>query len=196
MITKRKTKINSKKKLKKFLRDKILRMMKTQKEDLRLEKSRKIQAKLFRLGVFKKAKAILFYISFGGEVETLSMIKKALKKGKKIAVPVCDKKRKVLTPCSLTEPDTQLAGGAYCIPEPVHKELFNTGDIDLVVVPAVVFDESGNRLGRGLGYYDKFLKNLPDRICRIGLAFDFQIVKSLEDLIEPQDIPVHKVIFA
>ena len=196
MITRKNKKRNSSKKVKSLLRNKIIRILTTQKEELRLEKSRKIQSKLFKLGVFKKAKAILFYVSFKGEVETLGMIKKALEKGKKILVPVCDKKRKAITPCYLTQPDTELAKGAYCIPEPVAKLKAKPDDIDLVIVPGVAFDRSGNRLGRGLGYYDRFLKNLPTNISKVGLAFDFQIVKSLKNIIEPQDTPIDKVIFA
>jgi 5-formyltetrahydrofolate cyclo-ligase len=51
--------------------------------------------------------------------------------------------------------------------------------IDLIIVPGVVFDRNGNRIGHGMGYYDRLLKK-SHNIPRIGLAFEFQIVKKIE----------------
>ena len=64
--------------------------------------------------------------------------------------------------------------------------------IDLVLVPGVAFDRKNNRLGRGAGYYDRFLKDLPTTPS-IGLAFDFQVLDVLPH--QPgQDVPVKCVI--
>ena len=52
-------------------------------------------------------------------------------------------------------------------------------ELDLVVVPGLAFDKRNNRLGRGQGYYDRFLKTLPRGVPTIGLAFDFQIVDTI-----------------
>ena len=70
----------------------------------------------------------------------------------------------------------------------------NLKDIDLVVVPGVAFDKKGNRLGRGKGCYDYFLKSLSPQTTTIGLAFDFQILPNIP--ITPQDTRVNKVLFA
>ena len=64
--------------------------------------------------------------------------------------------------------------------------------IGLVIVPGVAFDIKNGRLGRGKGYYDRFLEKLPPGKTTIGLAFDFQIVKDLPK--DSHDIPVSKVI--
>ena len=64
----------------------------------------------------------------------------------------------------------------------------------MVVVPGVAFDKKNNRLGRGKGYYDRFLKMLPFSTPTIGLAFDFQIVENLP-VKEPHDVPVSQVIY-
>jgi 5-formyltetrahydrofolate cyclo-ligase len=84
--------------------------------------------------------------------------------------------------------------GPYDIRQP--KEEFShpisLADIDLVIVPGVAFDSKCNRLGRGKGYYDRFLKTLPKDTPSIGLAFDFQIVENLPH--SSLDLPVKKII--
>jgi 5-formyltetrahydrofolate cyclo-ligase len=63
-----------------------------------------------------------------------------------------------------------------------------------VIVPGVAFEKSGNRLGRGKGCYDYFLRKLPKRIPSIGLAFAFQILPSLPATSE--DVSVKKILFS
>jgi 5-formyltetrahydrofolate cyclo-ligase len=67
-------------------------------------------------------------------------------------------------------------------------------DIDLVIVPGIAFDKKGNRVGRGKGCYDAFLKKLPKDTPSIGLAFDFQILPAVPST--PADVTVEKVLFA
>jgi len=68
-------------------------------------------------------------------------------------------------------------------------------DIDLVIVPGVVFDKSGHRIGYGHGYYDRFLDNLEKinkNAVKVGLAYDFQIADKVP--IEKHDVPVDKIV--
>jgi 5-formyltetrahydrofolate cyclo-ligase len=178
------------------LRKKILKQLRIQKEETRLKKSKSIAGKLFRLPEFKKAKKILFYISFDAEVQTREMIKKALAKGKQILVPVCKQKKKKIVPCFVSQIETGLMKGAYGISEPKQKFPGSLEDLDLIIVPGLAFDKEGRRLGRGLGYYDRFLKTISTDIPKIGLAFRFQVLSSLAKINEPQDFPVDKVLFA
>ena len=173
------------------IRSKILHKLKTQKEEDRNSKSENIKNKLFRTLVFKKAKNVMFYIAFGGEVETREMIRAALDLGKRVVVPFC-KGRKIL-PCIL-EKGMSLVKGLYGTQEPESKRLMEAKDIDLIIVPAVAFDKAGNRLGRGGGCYDAFLGQLSADTPRIGLAFDFQILPTLPTSLHDQ--AVNRVIFA
>ncbi|MBI5145013.1 MAG: 5-formyltetrahydrofolate cyclo-ligase [Candidatus Omnitrophica bacterium] len=163
---------------KKEIRSKILLRLKIQKEAGRKRKSRIIKEQLFRKQIFQKAKKVMFYISFGGEVDTREMIKETQRLGKIVAVPVCKKYGLTLRPAVLKE-DTKLKRGPYGTSEPANKKFIQLEDLDLVIVPGVAFDKKGNRLGRGKGYYDYFLKDLPKKIHSIGLAFDFQILPVL-----------------
>ena len=59
---------------------------------------------------------------------------------------------------------------------PVSEPRDNNIDVDLVIVPGVVFDEKCARYGRGKGYYDRFLDQLPKTTCVIAIAYDFQVL--------------------
>lgn len=174
------------------IRSKILARLKMQKEEYRERKSKKIKDELFRSLVFKRSKKIMFYISFGGEVETKGMISEAQNLGKIVAVPVCARDR-TMKPCPLLD-KAKLKKGNYGVLEPAIKKFMTTQGLDLVIVPGVAFDRGGNRLGRGRGYYDRFLGRLPKKALSIGLAFDFQILPSLPTT--ATDVHVNRVIFA
>ncbi|MDP2905034.1 MAG: 5-formyltetrahydrofolate cyclo-ligase [Candidatus Omnitrophota bacterium] len=178
---------------KRRIRSKILLKLKIQKEENRDRKSRALKAKLLRTKVFKKAKAIMFYISLGGEPDTSGMITAARSLGKIVMVPVCMKNKILIRPC-LLEDSAKLRVGPYGIREPALERPVPLDNLDLVIVPGVAFDKKGNRLGRGKGYYDRFLAILSPKTATIGLAFDFQILPSVP--VQAHDVSVGKVLFA
>jgi len=178
------------------IRHEIRTKIKTQSE---LEKSRKsgiIKDKLFGLEEFKKAKVVMFYVSLKDEVNTLSMIDDATKTGKRVCVPVILKEEKRLIAGEIKDRVKDLERQHFGIFQPIagHVREVPLENIDLVVVPGVAFDKNNMRLGRGHGYYDRFLSLLPDRTKTIGLAFDFQVVENLPK--DSHDIPVWKTISA
>jgi 5-formyltetrahydrofolate cyclo-ligase len=175
------------------LRSKILLKLKNQKEEDRKLKSNLIKEKLLKQKEFKKAKKVMFYIAFKGEVETREMIKTAKRLGKIIAVPVCVKNRASLRPAIL-DSHASLRKGPYGVPEPVISSFLRPEDLDLVITPGVAFDKKGNRLGRGKGYYDRFLSRIPKDTPSIGLAYDLQILPLIPTT--PRDVSVKKVLFA
>lgn len=170
----------------------MLMKLKTQKEEDRNRKSKLIKAKLFRDKVFKQAKKVMFYVSFGAEVDTKEMIEEAQNSGKTVAVPVC-RKNGAMAPCILGK-NAGLKKGFYGTPEPAIKKFMNLRLLDLVIVPGLAFDEKGSRLGRGKGCYDMFLSKIPQKIPVYGLAFDFQVLPSLPTA--SHDINIRKVISA
>ena len=174
------------------IRNKILLRLKKQKEEDSRKKSRLIKNKLFKASVFKKAKIVMFYVSFGGEVQTQEMIKDAQELGKIVVVPVC-KKNRVIKP-SRFNARANFTKGPYGVCEPASKKFINLEDLDLVITPGVAFDKKGNRLGRGKGYYDCFLKKLSPKTAIVGLAFDFQVLPDIPAT--RQDVQVNRVIFA
>ncbi len=177
---------------KKLLRSKIIKELKGQTRKESSLKSKKIKDVLFRMPAFHKAKMVMFYIAIGGEVETKEMIKEAQKLGKIIVVPICRENR-TLEACLLAH-STKLSRGPYGIMEPVIEQKIDSENLDLVVVPGLCFDKKGRRLGRGKGYYDRFLGKLTSNTTSVGLAFDFQIIPSVP--VADHDVSVNRVIFA
>ena len=177
------------------LRESILRKLRNQKEESRQQKSLLILSKFFLLPEVKKATTVLFYASFDGEVMTFEMIKKALGLGKKIGLSKVNRLKKILEPKVISSLERDLEKGQYGILEPIdgRDNALAARDIDLVVVPGVAFDKQNHRLGRGAGYYDRFLAKLPSHIPTIGLAFDFQIVGQIPS-IEAHDVKVTRVL--
>lgn len=81
-------------------------------------------------------------------------------------------------------------GEGYAIPEPKGECFTVYEKIDLVIVPGMAFDKWGNRLGRGKGYYDRFLKNCT--AYKIGICFPFQFRDIVP--VDPLDVPMDEII--
>jgi len=180
---------------KQILRERILTLLRNQKEEERLIKSAVICGKLFQLEAFRNAGTILFYASFDGEVETFEMMKEAQKLGKTIGLPGLRGADKRIAPLSVASLESDLDTGPYGIQQPKMDQarMLGTDQLDMVVVPGVAFDKHNNRLGRGGGYYDRFLGTLPSDVPTVGLAFDFQMVDALPAQ-EQHDRPVSRVL--
>lgn len=163
-------------------------------------KSEKIEKELFSLPEFQRAKTVMFYVSFRSEVETEKMTRNALKLKKKIVIPVVHGEKIVVS--EIKNLKKELTKGSFGIKEPKKefRRRVNQKEIDLVVVPGVVFDKRGGRLGYGRGYYDRFLrsKSIKSRMSRsrqcalIGLAFDLQIARKIP--LVKGDMKVDKIV--
>jgi 5-formyltetrahydrofolate cyclo-ligase len=138
-----------------------------------LEQSALIISQLEQLPCFQSAKTVLLYYPMHNEVNLLPLIKK-YKKEKTFLFPVVQ--RKLMTACPY-EGNAKMHRGKYNIPEPTTPPY--RGEIDLILVPGVGFDLQGNRLGRGGGYYDRFIKSQPPTTTLVGVAYDFQLVDKV-----------------
>lgn len=176
------------------IRKKILSLRRSQPKEEARKKDSLIQDKLFKLQEFVNAKTILFYISKEDEVGTEQMIKKVLKEGKRVVVPISEVKKKDLLLSELKDFDKELEPRTFNILEPKKefRRLISPDELDLIIVPGVAFDLSGNRLGRGMGFYDRFLKRVKKNIPIIGLAYDFQILEKIP--VNEMDVKVNKII--
>jgi len=159
------------------------------KDDVK-EKSLKIRENLFSLEEFKKAKNILFYVSFKNEVGTHKMIKELIaKKEKTVIVPYVMGDNPILQLSELKNFDwLEVKTFGVLEPKELYIREFNHEKVDLVIVPGIVFDKQGHRIGYGHGYYDKFLKKLGKNVKKIGLAFELQVVDEIPK--EEHDVPV------
>lgn len=157
--------------------------------DERKAKGEAIRERLWSLEEFKRAKCVLFYASFRSEVETLGMIADALRDGKRVMVPKVEASGLTVSEINGLG---ELSKGYMGIPEPSGDKAGAIGDADLIVLPGAAFDESGNRLGYGRGYYDKLLSGTKGKVPLIALAFDVQVTESVPS--EAHDIKVDAIV--
>lgn len=152
-------------------------------EELR-QKSERIVEKLKHDTAFITAKTVMLYWSLPDEVHTHTLIADVLKT-KTVVLPTIV--NDLLIPVKLND-ITNLREGKFHILEPQNSVF--TDKIDLIVVPGIAFDRAGNRLGRGRGFYDRFLQYQTAKT--IGICFDFQLVEEIPT--EAKDIPIGKII--
>ncbi len=84
--------------------------------------------------------------------------------------------------------DSIFEANAYNIPEPLDTEVADPADLDLVIVPLLGFDELGNRVGYGKGFYDRYLKDVREDCVKVGFSY-FPPVERLDDAAE-FDVPL------
>jgi len=179
-------------------KEEIRRNISNQRLSLTLEeienKSHQIFLNLLKSEEYINFPNIMFYVATRSEVQTEEMIKTSIKMGKNIFVPVILTDCIDLAPSRLIDFDRELEKGKKGIFEPKqeYRRLFPPEDLDLIILPGIAFDPFGNRIGRGLGYYDNFLKKVSPSTKLIALAFEMQIVKKIPT--NTNDIPVHKII--
>jgi 5-formyltetrahydrofolate cyclo-ligase len=120
---------------------------------------------------------VIIYNSFKNEVKTDKIIIFLMNKGYEIYSP-CIINKKIM-PCKLYSLKNLLPG-PYGISEPAKKyRLKSLKKIKTIIIPGIAFDRSGNRLGFGKGYFDKFLNKINKNIMKIGLGFTFQILHKI-----------------
>ena len=159
----------------------------------RKAKSRKILKRFLRDPGYRKAQNIFIYISFGREVDTKSLILRALQDGKKVFVPRIRKAGKKINIYRVLDLKKDLKKGAYGIlePRPMPARRGKPSQLDTVIVPGLGFDRTGRRLGRGHGYFDRFLARVRGA-KKIALAFREQMVSKVP--VEKHDLPVDRII--
>jgi len=178
--------------MKEYLRKELMKKRKSLSDVDISRKSSQIEERLFEMNEYKESQRILFYVSYDNEVYTHNMIKKSMSEEKNVVVPVSNKENRTLILSKLDKWEN-LETGSYNILEPKKGciEKISLDRIDLIIVPGVGFDKQGHRIGHGMGYYDKLLKNSRDA-SHIGLAFELQLVDKIPT--EKHDVPVEKII--
>ena len=152
--------------------------------------SRELAAALYKTDYYKNAKAIYAYLPYNQEVRTWQILERAKVDGKRVAVPkVYGDVMRFLW----LDDFSQVAPGAYSIPEPTFDEPVANDETALVLMPGLAFDPQGHRVGYGGGFYDKYLAAHPDHPL-VALCYPFQMFAQLD--VDAHDIPVNLVLCA
>jgi len=159
-----------------------------------LENSKKIAENLLNLDIYQSSNNIMLYIATQDEVQTQKIIESAQRDKKRIFIPLIIRRDNALLPSLVIDFEKELIPGILGIYQP-RKEFYRIYPptvLDLIIVPGVAFTIQGHRLGRGGGYYDRFLSQLEPKTLSIALSFEMQILNKIP--IDIQDIPVDYII--
>lgn len=150
--------------------------------------SERALARLLALPEVRAAGSVFTYVSCGGEVDTWPLIRRLLQDRKTVAVPLVVG-RGVMEAHAIASLE-DVAPGRFGILAPVVRNPL-VGTPDVTICPGVAFTVRGERLGRGLAFYDRFLALHPDSFA-CGLCYEFQVVEELP--IEEGDRPVRALV--
>lgn len=132
-----------------------------------------VLARLFALPAFQKAKTVFLYASYGSEFPTQAIAEKAMALGKRVAYPKVFGKELRFFAGGTPVP------GYRGIPEPMGGEEVVPTKEDLLLVPGLAFGKSGERLGYGGGFYDRYIASLSPRPCCCGIGYACQWTEDL-----------------
>lgn len=154
-------------------------------EAARMEKSARIAEAVLSWDAFIRAGTVMSYASVGAEVRTDGLLAATCAENKWLLLPRC-------LGDGMMEA-AEVRGLAECVPgalrilePPPDVPAVPAEAIDLILVPGLLFDRRGSRIGQGAGYYDRFLAGYAGQTC--GLAFAAQVVPRL--VTHPHDVPV------
>lgn len=139
-------------------------------------------ARVAALQAFRQARVVLGYASFASELDTRPFLHEVLAGGRVLVLPRVDRAARRLALHQVRDFDTELEPGTWGIPEPVPARCraVASTEIDFALVPGVVFDRDGGRIGHGGGYYDRLLAAWPDPMPRlVAAAFELQVVLAV-----------------
>jgi len=155
------------------LRKQISILKKNYTADELYDKSQEVLSIVEISGVFQNAKNIFIYNNLKDEVHTLEFIRK-WDQEKNFYLPVVEGDDLYFRHCNSTIGFQQSTLG---IMEPVGDNFTDYNKVDLIIIPGIAFDRRMNRMGRGRGFYDRFLSNL--KVPKMGICFDFQLFDGI-----------------
>jgi 5-formyltetrahydrofolate cyclo-ligase len=180
--------MDSKSAVRRLLKDRVAALAATE----RASKSSVACSWITQTAEFSSAQVVMLYLSLPDEVDTASLALRCWQAGKTVVVPKVAWGQRRMLPVEISCLQTGLTrnsgGPGGGIDEPVAGKPVPLDMIDLVIVPGLGFTPNGNRIGRGMGFYDRFLSQ-PEFIGRTcGLGFETQVLDTLPTL--DHDVPL------
>lgn len=173
------------------LRKEIVNIRKSMNKDNKTLKDKILSEKLFESEEYIASEIVFIYVSMHDEIDTIKIINKLFKDGKRVAVPKVFKYPKKMEALEIKSLDDLTEVGDFGVLEPNISAGNLSSEIDLTIVPGLAFDKEGNRLGYGGGFYDKFFETYKTS-KKIALCYDYQIVTNIYNM--EYDKKVDKII--
>lgn len=176
---------------KKELRKRILNIRSSMSLEDAEKNSNIILDKIINMNIYKQSKLVFVYMDFNKEVMTSKLMEHMLCDKKRLVIPYTNTKNIALIPSEITK-QTDLKLNSFGYYEPVTIRPIDPKEIDLVIVPGLVFDKQLNRIGFGKGYYDRILVKLKPSAFKMALAHEFQVLESIPA--EEHDIKMDMIV--
>lgn len=150
--------------------------------------------RLVRADFFKSALTVMVYLPIRAELDITPVALRCFQLGKTVCAPRVDWEHRRMTPIEIRSFDDRFEVRRHGVREPAEGRCVAIDEIDLFIVPGIAFDASGARLGRGGGYFDRFLAHTAarQRSVRCGICFDFQIVDTVPAA--PHDVHLDAIV--
>lgn len=174
--------------MKKELRTKLRGVLASIPPEKLVERSRTAAALLFNEPEYRRAEIMMVYLSLPQEADTTRIVLQAWQDRKRVLAPQVNWESEAMIPIEIRNLDTDVVRGEYDLRQPVRGQPIPIELIDLVIVPGLGFDPTGNRLGRGRGFYDRFLSRPEFRGSTCGFALEEQVVESVPA--KPHDMKI------
>ena len=166
--------------MKRALRKEMLATLAAMSAEAVAAKSHQACRRVISLEEFRSAQTVMIYLPMPREMDTTALALTAWQDGKTVVAPrVLWGQRHMVPLLCRSLNDKDLSPGRFGVREPLEGEPWPLEEIDLVVTPALAFDRRGHRLGRGGGFYDRFLASPLLKATACGLGFAEQVVDEL-----------------
>ena len=165
--------------MKESIRRELRQNLAAMKDGLRQELSERACEFLLGLEEYGQAKVLMAYIPLPDELDVGPVLRSAWGQGKVVVTPRIVWERHELKAIVTHNLDGDLTAGRHGLREPAGTEEVALSRIDLLVVPAVGLDRRGHRMGRGGGFYDRFLARPELRARTVGITFGQQVLAEL-----------------
>jgi 5-formyltetrahydrofolate cyclo-ligase len=166
------------------LRDKLAALS----DEERAAKSLAATSLLTASAEFAAARVVMLYLSMHHELDTAPLALRCWQTGKTVVVPKVSWNQRRMLPVEITSLQTGISVTGHGVREPISGSPIPINLIDLVIVPGVGFTNTGHRIGRGMGFYDRFLATPTFVGLSCGMGFEEQIVETLPML--DHDMPL------
>jgi 5-formyltetrahydrofolate cyclo-ligase len=160
--------------------------------DVVQERSVDVLGRLFDQPEYTRAEIIMAFLSTPYEVDTQLLVQRSWMDLKRVCAPRVSWDQRRMMPIEITSVSNEVREDALGIREPVAGQPVPIADIDLVVLPGLAFDLQGNRLGRGRGFYDRFLSHPDYHGTSCAVAFEEQIIEEVP--VGPHDVSVDMLV--
>jgi len=173
---------------KSMIRRQLRQVMESISEADRLAKSQTACTWITSSPEFAAARVVMVYLSTPQEIDTSNIALRCWQTGKTVVVPKVSWTQRHMLPVEIASLQTRMTTTGPGVREPENGQPIPVEFIDLVIVPGLGFTPKGYRIGRGMGFYDRFLAQNDFVGLSCGLAFEEQIVPTLPVL--DHDIPL------